>query len=304
MASGTPIISVLIACVNGSPMIEECLDHLARQRGSISAEIIVADITGEATSQLIKARFPHVTLLSFPNKRSIPELRTAALESSSGKIIAVIEDHCNVHTDWYEQIVKAHSAHPECVAVGGAVENGSRDRIVDWAVFFCEYSPFMRPIFRGISDGITGNNVSYKKSAFDGWDDSQFLREGFWETTLHPRLRGRGEQFWMEPDIVVDHKKHFPFWYFAGQRFVYSRYYAGLLAEKMTTPRRVLRGLASFALPPLLLYRIVSRVAAKKRHQKELLLAAPCLGAFTGIWAIGEVVGCFMGPGDSLADIE
>jgi hypothetical protein len=37
------------------------------------------------------------------------------------------------------------------LAVGGAVENGSVERTVDWAAFFCEYARFMpaRPARRG-----------------------------------------------------------------------------------------------------------------------------------------------------------
>ena len=286
-------------------MIDECLEHLERQTANIPAEILVADITGEQTVQRIRQRFPKTIVLPFAEKRSIPELRAAALQQSKGDIVAVIEDHCNVTPDWFERIVKAHGENPNCVAVGGAVENGSRERLVDWAVFFTEYNAFMPPLPRGVTNGITGNNVSYKRAAFEGWPDAaEMLSGGFWETTLHPRLLERGEKFFLEPDILVSHKKHFPFAYFSSQRFVYSRYYAGLLAQKMSLPGRAARGVASFALPPLLLYRIVRGVTAKGGRTRELIQTIPLLAVFTAIWGMGEVVGCFFGPGDSLKDIE
>ncbi len=287
-------------------MIGECLEHLERSAAAcgVTAEIVVADTTGEATIQEIRTRFPSVIVLPVAGRRSIPELRADALKQCKGEIVAVIEDHCNVTPDWFHTILVTHEENPSCIAVGGAVENGSREHLTDWAVYFCEYSEFMPPLARGVSDAITGNNVSYKRTAFQGWDDLEFLRSGFWETTLHPRLRERGERFFMEPAILVHHKKRFPFGYFASQRFAYSRYYASLVTARLGTVGRIVRGIASLALPPILLYRIGSRVRNKGGHDRELLRTLPLLSAFTVIWAVGEAAGCFFGQGDSMEVIE
>lgn len=287
-----PPLSVIIACVNGSPAIEECLAALAGQ----AAEVIVADVTGAD----IRTKFPWAKVLPIAQRLTIPQLRAIGLAQSRGDIIAIIEDHCNVAPDWCERIVQAHTAHPDCVAIGGVVENGSSDRLVDWAVFFCEYSRYMPPLTAGQCADITGNNVSYKRAAFAGIDDAT-LNAGFWESTLHPKLLARGEKFFCDPAIVVRHKKSFGFGYFVSQRYHYSRYYAGTLTGNWSVTRRWARGVASLALPVVLLTRIASRV---KSHRKELLLASPLLAVFTLVWAWGEVVGCFFGPGRSLERIE
>ncbi|MFQ5875792.1 MAG: glycosyltransferase [Dehalococcoidia bacterium] len=300
-----PDISVVIASVNGPPMIDECLVSLANQKGDVNAEVIVVDVTGEDTVCLIKEKFPWVKLQTFPERRTIPELRAIGLSQSSGDIVAVIEDHCITDERWFEGIVSAHRKHPDCVAVGGVVENDSGARLVDWAVFFCEYSTYMLPLRGGIVGDIPGNNVSYKRRAFEGIDGlEELLNQGFWETTLHDKLRERGDRFLLEPSIAVYHKKHFGFRYTLSQRYHYSRYYAGTLLAGASLPTRAFRSGASLALPLLLMARIGSRVVRKRRHLKKLLLTTPLLAAFTGVWAIGESVGCLFGPGQSLSAVE
>ncbi len=302
---GAPSLSVIIASVNGPPMIEECLAALAAQRKSGAPEVIVADATGEATVRLIRARFPWVKVVPFEERRSIPDLQVAGLAHATGDIIAVIEDHCIVDPAWCETVVRAHRAEPDCVAVGGPVENGSCERLVDWAVFFCEYSAFMPPIPRSLTTSIPGNNVSYKRRAFDQMTIArETLTRGFWDQTLHAELLARGEKFLMDPSIIVYHKKHFGFWYFMRQRFLYSRYYAGRIAASARLVSRVVRTAATLGLAPLLLVRIASRVARRRRHFREFLLALPHLVVFTGVWAIGELVGSVLGPGGSLREIE
>ena len=125
-----PKLSVIIADVNGPPMIGACLEALSRQHGDVDAEVIVAEATGEETVRFIHDQFPWVEVLPFPNRTTIPELRVAALKHSSGDIVAVIEDHCDPDEHWCEEIINAHQAHPECIAVGGAVENGNCQRLM------------------------------------------------------------------------------------------------------------------------------------------------------------------------------
>ncbi len=300
-----PDLSVIIACVNGLPMVRECLASLATQQGNVEAEVIVADVTGAETARLIREQFPWVKLITFTERLTIPQLRTVGLAHSSGKIVAIIEDHVVMDGRWYEEMVKAHHTHPDCIAVGGVIENGSYERLVDWAVFFCEYSSYMQPVPPGIVKEIPGNNVSYKRSAFEGIDSlEETLDQGFWETTLHEKLLARGERFLLEPSIVVYHEKSFGFLYFLSQRYHYSRYYAGTLFARASLPSRVFRSAVSLFVPPLLMGRIAARVVRKRRHLKKLLLTSPLLAIFTMVWAIGESVGCLLGPGQSLRKVE
>ena len=295
-----PRISVVIASVNGLPAIDECLTALERQRGDIDAEIVVADRCGDGTSRHIRKKFPHVKLLEFSERLSIPELRAIGMSHATGDIITVTEDHCMAREDWYLEILKAHES--AYAAVGGAVENGSDHRILDWAVYLCEYSHVMLPIPDGEVDGIAGNNASYRRDVLDQVGES--VKRNYWESFLHEELKKNGVQFLSAPSIVVDHKKEFGFLYFLRQRYHYSRSFAGMRRTRMSIPKRVFYIVGSPLLPFLLIGRIAFRVFRKKRHYKEFLLSFPVLSIFMASYAFGEFVGYLLGPGNSLIEVE
>ena len=58
------------------------------------------------------------------------------------------------------------------------------------------------------------------------------------------------------------------------------------------------------ALPPVLLVRIISRVAVRPQDRLHLLKALPLIALFVVSWAAGEVVGALAGPGDAMSASE
>ena len=50
------------------------------------------------------------------------------------------------------------------MAIGGAVENGVCDTVLDWAAFLFEYSAFVPPIRSGPTLALPGTNVAYRRS--------------------------------------------------------------------------------------------------------------------------------------------
>jgi glycosyltransferase involved in cell wall biosynthesis len=295
-----PHVSVLIANVNGSPMIESCLEALESQESAELAEIIVADATDDETRAMMARRFPHVRVLAFPRRTSIPVLRTAAFDASRAPIVAVTEDHCIPSERWLEEILRAH--HDHAGVVGGPVENGSRERLVDWAVYFCEYARNMSPVADGESHDIPGVNAAYKRELLARHRNE--MERGFWEGIIHPMLIAEGVRFISSPRIVVLHKKRFGYFYFMSQRFHYSRYYAGTRVAGAAAPKRLAYAAATVLLPPLLALRITREVWRKRRHLGTYALSFPILKTFVCMWAIGECAGYLFGPGESLSRIE
>ena len=183
------------------------------------------------------------------------------------------------------------------------MENGVRDRPLDLATFFCEYSAFMGPVRTGLMEVLPGMNIAYRRPAIASVDRALLLR-GFWETTAHPILVRNGGQFYQSDRITISHKKKFSFRLFARQRFLYSRYFAGIRFGREQAVARAAMCVGSLALPPLLLWRIVRDVALKKRQFADLARSLPYLMVFVLIWTWGEMVGYVCGPGDALSQIE
>ncbi len=295
-----PKLSVVIASVNGLPYIEECLDSLERQSTQVKAEVIVADCCSHETRTVIEHKFPQVKLLKFPRRLTIPELRAIGIAHSTGEIVVITEDHCIADANWYTEILKAHES--EHVVIGGAVENASVKRIVDWAVYLCEYSRYMNPIPSGIVGDIPGNNASYKRRAFD--NIQELLDRGFWETFLYWKLKNDGIALCSVPSIIVYHKKSFGVFEFLSQRYHYGRSFAGMRIADASPSKRVFFVICAPLLPGVLISRIARRIFQKKRHRKEFFLSLPLLSLFMLSWSFGEFCGYLLGPGNSLIKIE
>jgi hypothetical protein len=292
-----PALSVVVASVNGLPYLGDCLEAL--DQNAPEAEVIVADWTDEPTRQLVRERWPEVKVLSFDAPTTVPELRAAGIFAATAPNIAVIEDHCDVLPGWAAGMVAAHAAGHS--VVGGSIRNVRTRRVRDWAAFFCEYSAFMEPADGGVVGGLPGMNVSYDREAVAAIDD--LLRDGHWESWLHPRLQERGFQLWCDPEIVLEHAKDFGFIEFVSQRYHYSRSYAGMRNAELGR-KRLLYALGSPLLVPLAYLRIARNVRTRPAYRSEFRRATPLILVYTIVWAIGEAIGYTFGGGRSILKVR
>jgi GT2 family glycosyltransferase len=292
--------SVIIASVNGLPSIAECLTALDQCRNGFDVEIVVIEATGRKTADYIEKHFPHVLLIRLTDRAGIPEMRALGMREASGDYLIVIEDHCIAPENWFEEINRAHKA--GYAVVGGAVENGSTERLLDWAVFLCEYSSFMSPIPSGEVEFLAGNNVSYQREAVEQIDEA--TKKDFWEYFLQKELRKKNINFLSAPAITISHKKEFGFFYFLSQRFHYSRSFAAMRRKKSTVLEQFIY-LAYTPLAPFhLTWRIVRNVWQKGRNRRELILSFPFLAVFMCSYSAGEFAGQLFGAGKSLSKVE
>ena len=72
-----PLVSVVIASVNGLPSIAECVDALVHQEGNVPYEVLVVDCCGDETRSELRRRFPQpqVHLIPVAGRPSIPHPR-------------------------------------------------------------------------------------------------------------------------------------------------------------------------------------------------------------------------------------
>ena len=294
-AADEPSLSVVVPSVNGWGALEGCLAALERQDAGVAIEVLVADRVGPAVREPLRAAFPQVRLLAADAGATIPGLRALAFAAARGGVVGVIEDHVLVPPDWARRMLAEHAAGAEVVA--GSVVNQATERLVDRAAFLCEYSQSLRPA-EGPAACVTGNNVTYRGALLASHRAS--WQADRWENHLHDALRRDGVVLVSRPAITVGHKMHYTVGSYLSQRYLYARSYAGMLSRGAGPARRLFMGLASLALPPLLLARIVSRTWAAAEHRADLLLSLPLLALFTTAWAAGEVVGWWAGPGDAL----
>jgi glycosyltransferase involved in cell wall biosynthesis len=294
----SPDISVIVPSVNGLGDLRGCLRALAEGTRGVKAEVLVVDRLGPAVRDAVRAEFPDVRVLEVPPATTIPDMRKLAFEAATAPAVAVIEDHVLVPSDWAARMIEAVAQHG---VVGGGVTNVATERVVDWAAYLCEYSHMLPPLPSGPVEWVTGNNTIYRRDLVLA--QRQALGNGQWENHLHDALKQHGVTLYSRPDIVVGHKKHYTFGEYFSQRYLYARSYAGVRVASKSAVGRLAYGVAAMALPPLLFWRVVSRVWGRGVHRAELVRSVPMLGAFVCAWAAGEVVGAWRGAGDSLSKV-
>lgn len=293
-----PELSIVIPSVNGWGDLEGAIDALLDQEGAHRLEILVVDRLGESVRSPLRERFPQVRILETPPMTTIPEMRRLAFEAARADVIGVIEDHVRVPVDWASRMLALQAAGEE--VVGGRVENAADQRFIDRAAFLCEYAACLAPP-EGAAEWLTGNNVTYQRKHLERF--ASVIAEGGWENRLHDAIRDAGITLHSHPEIGVGHKKHYTFWEYFSQRYLYARSYAAMRAEGKGIPARIAYGAAAFALPPMLLWRTVKAVRASGRLQGDLLKSLPLLVLFVCSWAAGEVIGAWFGDGGALARV-
>lgn len=298
-------ISVILGRVSteDGERVLETIAALEPERLAMGCEIVIADRIQDKVSDRIKTSYPHVRLIPCPSDMSLPKMRTLAFRASSGSIVAVTEDHCVPQPGWLSIVSNAFdNGGTDLVAVGGSVANGVTVRGLDWATFLCEYSYFSPPVFEGATPVLPGMNIAYRRSVLEEAPDD-VLTSGFWETTLHPRLLSNGGALLSMNALRMNHCKKFSMRLFMAQRFLYSRYYAGVRFQNAGYAKRLAAAAGALLLPPILLWRMTGAAQAKGLGH-EFRLAFPALLVFVFVWSVGEAVGSLLGPGDALARIE
>jgi glycosyltransferase involved in cell wall biosynthesis len=230
-----PEISVVMAARDSAPYVKDCLDSLERQSLSACAEVIVADCSADGTEKLIQTQFPNVKLLHFDRLVGLPELLRAALQEARGRIVVVTEPYCIFPLDWMEKLRQAHAG--EFAVIGGAVEKGTENGLVNWACYFADYGAFMLPAPRQATPLLAGNHVSYKRDVLASHLNA--MTDGFWKVFYHWDLRQKGIQFLFDPALVAYYRRRHTVAGFISGYFRHGWFFAALRTKRFSMGSRL-----------------------------------------------------------------
>jgi hypothetical protein len=179
MADGhTASLTVVVATTERWPHLRPCLDALLPEVKRVGADLIVVDGHGEGLPSNDAPSYEREVSWVRKPGASVFELRAAGVTQAKSEIVVTTEDHCIVRDGWCESILEAHRQHPEASVIGGAVYNGSRHGMGDWANFLMTFAAFTPPM-QATSRWPTAANISYKRGLLSenpeaGWLDFEF----------------------------------------------------------------------------------------------------------------------------------
>jgi hypothetical protein len=291
---GIPL-SVVVASTQPWPRIRICLDSLYQQAEALGAEIILVDETGRGLPDGTQCPFPKVVRLVKPGL-SVYQLRAEGLARAGGDLVAITEDHCRPAPDWCQRILEAHREHPEAAMIGGGVENGARDSVVNWASYFLGNGICMPPVDTAFQDkSALQVSVAYKRRVVP----KDIPEYGYMEWQLNQDLIRQGERVIADDRIRVEHVQHFHFFEACAIHYHSARSVAAFRRLRIGALERLARIAACFPMPLLLLLLIVCCVVRKGRNLGWLAVSTPMIAVLAVCRAAGAFAGLVAGPGQS-----
>ena len=284
-------LSIVIPTRVGWPRMRRSLDAVLPQLEAAHAELIVADASGLPVPEFASAS--NIRWLRLPG---LPAhgLRQHGYRQARGAIVAITEDHCAPAADWAASILAEHARAPNAAGIFGLVDNGSRDKAVDWALYSVGYLPWAPPT--PLAYGTPGHaNLSFK-----AWILTRLPPVG--DQVLEFRylvaVREAGYEVLATDRTLVTHFQSAGLLPTAKLVFHNGRMIAGLRRETMSG-RDWLRAAAP---GPLAIFRTMrtARLAHSKPHiEAEVRRSLPIILLLHLAHTIGEGVGYLGGPGQS-----
>lgn len=271
------------------------LDSFRDDAERLGVEIVVAD--GSKAPEPPADALPPGTIWLRPGSDDVMRLLAEAMRRCTAPIVATTEDHCICRPGWCEAILRAHAEHPDAAAIGGTIENGSMDQLLDWGSYFITQGPHMGPLGQREVSFVTNEAcLSQKRWAVDLLDD---LGGKGVAMIFHTRaLHDLGHTLRVDDRFSVDHFQSIGLRSTTGIHFHNGRAIAGIRRDRMGKGDWLRVGFAGL-LPAYRIARLLRVCLPKGTHRREFLASLP--------WAIwlqyasgaGHLVGYATGSGDS-----
>ena len=285
-------ISVVVPTVVGWPAVNLALAGILPQLRALDGQLVVADVSrADPPAELLDD--PAVIWLRLPGEW-VTRARREAYRRAGGAIVALTEDHCVVADDWLERILAAHRRHPEAVAIAGAVANGTRRHVADWALYLMAHAQLASPL-PPAPRFVGKTNVSYRAEVLREMPDSGPASiEDLWNQQL---IRGGRAVVGDDSIRVWHHQCSSP------AEMIALQFHNGRTVAAARRERWVAADLLRTALPPALAgfrtLRSLRQSLAKPLPRSMVVASLPLLGAMQLAHALGEMIGYVRGAGDS-----
>lgn len=277
-----PPLSIVIAASDSAEAVARCLASLGPPSGF---EVLVVAATDRIAPRPVIAG---VTWILAPPGSGVPTLRGLGLRHARGEFVAFTEDSCHLDPGWAASWMGAFRD-PQVRAATGPVDHeaGPATTAWDWAVFFCEYAPFLGPPRPGPPSRLAGNNFAARAGEVLALGGDELH-----ESALAGALKGRGARMVRVEGAAAWHTRRFSARETIRDRLRYGLGFGRLRASSGRNPLVVLAG------PAILLAqagRVGFWVFAAGRHRAKFVEVLPITLAALAAWSVGEWLGWMTG---------
>jgi len=298
--SQTLSLSVVVTVVGGKELVARCLNELCNQIDFRTAEVIVpydqySKNVGDLATQFSQVQF-HYTPSDCevrPIEHDLYDRRRAAgLNIARGRVVAMTEDYAVPAKDWCSQILACHEQ--DYPIIGGAIDN-EVDHPLNWALYYCDFGRYGRPLAPGEAKYASDVNIAYKRDALN--QVRSIWRESYQETSVNWGLQALGKKIFLDPRMLVfENRPTLSVRDLIRERIQWGRVFARTrIAVGGGRPQRVLFAAVTPFLPLLLLARVCKHMLRQHRSAKQVAQTLPWASLLLFGWAIGEFAGYVFG---------
>lgn len=283
------MLSVVVAATDSAQALAGTIASLQSRAEPGSIEILVAAPRNRVAPGEPP---PGVRWIAAPAGTGVPRLRRLGMELAAAPVIAFTEDSCILEAGWTAAYLDAFKD-PGLQAATGPVEPAMGRSPIDWAVFACEYAPF---VAGGTSRAthaprLAGNNFAVRRGL------ASLAGTAIHESEVRREL-GRGDGSVLAiAGAVARHVRRYTVREAIGDRLRFGFEYGRLRAAQHP---RLLNAAALLAGPAILavqLARVMAHALAGRRFLGPYLSSLPVTVALLSAWSAGESLGWMSGPG-------
>jgi hypothetical protein len=293
-------VAVIVASIDARATV---VASLARFREEVAGrgEVVLVDASRDGTAEMAAQHFPDLHVIRCDYGRLAPELWAEGLRATDAPLVAFSTAAMAPRPGWLGSLVDRLES-TGAAAVGGPIEPVRLLSATDRAVYLLRYVRYLRPLPESGMPEPPGDNALYRRDRLMSLVDplspsrvqdapSGLWHRGFWEVEVHRALRDRGERIVMAPEAVVEFLggSHLPST--LRQRLAHARHYGSSRARGRGLGYRVVRSVASPAVPAVLLGRIAGALRGRSRPFLPWMPALPSLALLLLSWSIGEAAG-------------
>jgi hypothetical protein len=279
---------VVIAASDSVEAVARTLAALGRQRGPGDLQVIIAATRDRVATPLPPAGpLDEVCWVIAAPGTSVPRLRRLGLDRASAPLVAFTEDSCVFGPGWAEAWVAAFRD-ARVQAATGPVEAAMGQATIDWAVFLCEYAPFLAEDGRsaGPLRRLAGNNFAVRRSDRGILDGPEIH-----ENDVAGALASDSGAIVTVAAARVRHIRCYSLREAIGDRLRFGHAYGRLRGGRWSRWSRLAGLFAGPAILGVQAARLTALLIARRRYLGRFLEVLPVTVALLSAWSVGEWLG-------------
>ncbi len=257
---GRPALSAIVISRDDGAKLLPAVASVVGQECTWPFEVIVVTSGKGDAAEMVRARFPHVTVVDLPKPALPGEARNAGLRMATGEYISFPGSHIELQPGSLEARLRAHDL--GYAMVTGSVLNGTRTW-AGWASYFLDHSTVL-PGRPSVELWSPPAHCSYRRNALEsvgGFPEDMRAGE---DTVVNQALFRRGYSAYRAQDVTLVHKSPCrTVLKLARHHFTRGRGYGRILRDRDGITRKALRGATGRR---LLRQQTLGRVAGISRH--------------------------------------